>query len=120
MKKWVLAFALFAWLVPAAAEEGAQELGVDRIIMGTPWPLSLVWPRVAALGYPYGAIVYGRGPLFFVALREKMGTESFDAFIKEYTETLSWGIATPEFLQSLAEARCACDLDELFDEWVYP
>ena len=71
-------------------------------------------------GQEYGAIVYGRGPLFFVALREKMGTETFDAFIKEYTETLSWGIATPEFLQSLAEARCACDLDELFDEWVYP
>lgn len=68
----------------------------------------------------YGAIVYGRGPLFFVALRERMGTEPFDAFIKEYTETLSWGISTPEFLQSLAEQHCACELDDLFNEWVYP
>ncbi|HMB24566.1 MAG TPA: M1 family metallopeptidase [Anaerolineales bacterium] len=68
----------------------------------------------------YSAIVYGRGPLFFVALRDKMGTEAFDAFLKEYTETLSWGIATPETLQSLAEKHCACDLDNIFDEWVYP
>jgi aminopeptidase N len=68
----------------------------------------------------YGAIVYGRGPLFFVALREEMGTEKFDALLKEYTETLSWGIATPEVLQSLAERHCTCDLDALFNEWVYP
>jgi aminopeptidase N len=54
-----------------------------------------------------------------VALRERLGTETFDAFIKEYSETLSWGIATPEFLQSLAEKHCECDLDDLFKEWVY-
>jgi aminopeptidase N len=68
----------------------------------------------------YGAIVYGRGPLFFVALREEMGIEAFDAFLKEYTETLSWDIATPEFLQSLAEEHCSCDLDPIFNDWVYP
>jgi len=71
-------------------------------------------------GREYGAIVYGRGPLFFVALRERIGTEAFDAFLREYTETLSWGIATPETLQSLAEQHCVCELDDLFDEWVYP
>ena len=71
-------------------------------------------------GQEYGAIVYGRGPLFFVALREEMGQDTFDAFLKEYTETLSWGVATPEALQSLAEKHCACDLDDLFKEWVYP
>jgi hypothetical protein len=68
----------------------------------------------------YGAIVYGRGPLFFVALEQKMGKESFDAFLKDYTEQLCWGIATPEFLQSLAEKHCACDLDAFFQEWIYP
>ena len=71
-------------------------------------------------GQEYGAIVYGRGPLFFVALRQNMGTEAFDAFLKDYTATLSWDIATPEFLQSLAEKHCSCELDEIFDEWVYP
>jgi len=71
-------------------------------------------------GQEYSAIVYGRGALFFVALREEMGTEVFDAFLREYTETLSWGIATPETLQALAEKHCACDLDAIFNEWVYP
>ncbi len=71
-------------------------------------------------GAEYGAIVYGRGALFFVALRAEMGFEAFDAFLREYTESLSWGIATPEYLQSLAEQRCACELDILFQEWVYP
>lgn len=71
-------------------------------------------------GGAYGAIVYGRGPLFFEALQQEMGTDVFDQFIREYTETLSWGIATPEYLQSLAEKHCSCDLDALFNEWVYP
>jgi hypothetical protein len=71
-------------------------------------------------GQEYSAIVYGRGALFFVALRARMGEENFDAFMREHTETLSWGIATPESLQALAEKHCACDLDELFNEWVYP
>lgn len=77
-------------------------------------------PVAAYHGSEYGAIVYGRGPLFLEALREKMGASAFDAFLHEYTETLSWGIATPEIFQSLAEKNCACDLDELFEEWVYP
>ncbi len=67
----------------------------------------------------YGAIVYGRGPLFFVALRDEMGTETFDAFMKDYTTTLSWKISTPETLQSIAEQHCHCDLQSLFDDWVY-
>jgi hypothetical protein len=68
----------------------------------------------------YGAIVYGRGPLFFVALRDEMGTQAFDAFLKDYTQTLSWKISTPQTLQSLAEKQCSCDLQKIFEEWVYP
>jgi aminopeptidase N len=71
-------------------------------------------------GPEYSGIVYGRGPLFFVELREEMGTEAFDAFLKEYTEALSWEIATPEFLHSLTEKHCSCELDALFNQWVYP
>lgn len=81
-------------------------------------PISL--PVAEYEGQEYSAIVYGRGPLFFIALREEMGGEAYDEFLKEYTEQLAWGIATPEFLQSLAEENCACELDALFEEWVYP
>jgi len=71
-------------------------------------------------GAEYSAIVYGRGPLFFVAFRDEMGTDSFDAFLREYAESLSWEIATPQIMQALAEKHCACDLQNIFDEWVYP
>lgn len=71
-------------------------------------------------GAEYGAIVYGRGPLFFVALRDEMGADVFDAFLKDYTETLSWGLTTPEIIQALAEKHCACELNTRFEEWVNP
>ena len=71
-------------------------------------------------GAEYGAIVYGRGPLFFVALKEEMGMESFEQFLREYAETLSWEISTPETLQALAEKHCDCELDRIFGEWVFP
>ena len=77
-------------------------------------------PVASYHGAEYGAIVYGRGPLFFVALRDKMGTETFDTFLKEYTTSLTWKISTPEYLQSLAEQECSCNLDALFAEWIYP
>ena len=71
-------------------------------------------------GAQYGAIVYGRGPLFFAALKDVMGVEVFDRFLMDYTKTFSWNIATPETLQALAEKHCACELDSIFNEWVYP
>jgi hypothetical protein len=77
-------------------------------------------PVAKYTGQEYGAIVYGRGPLFFVALRDEMGIEAFDSFLKDYTQTLSWKISTPQTLQSLAEKHCSCDLQKIFDEWVYP
>jgi len=71
-------------------------------------------------GPSYGAIIYGRGAFFFEALREQMGEEDFDAFLKDYTESNSWGIATGEIMKTLAENHCNCDLTPLFDKWVTP
>ena len=67
--------------------------------------LHLRWERVAKefipIGMPakdyspkeYGAIVYGRGALFFEALAEEMGRESFNSFLRKYVDTYRWGIA---------------------------
>lgn len=68
----------------------------------------------------YGAIVYGRGPLFVEALREKMGDATFDAFILDYAMMERWRVATTQDFKALAEQHCSCDLTPLFDEWVYP
>ncbi|MGW8319698.1 MAG: M1 family aminopeptidase, partial [Candidatus Promineifilaceae bacterium] len=66
----------------------------------------------------YSGIIYGRGPLFFEALANQMGQETFSAFLRDYYEQNKWGITTGEELKALAEAHCACDLSPLFAEWV--
>jgi hypothetical protein len=70
-------------------------------------------------GADYGAIVYGRGPIFLNELAGTMGQETFDNFIRDYVETFRWQIATTEDFQTLAEEHCQCDLGPLFNEWVY-
>ncbi len=70
-------------------------------------------------GQEYGAIVYGRGPLFVAAMAEKMGQETFDEFLRDYYASHKWGIGTGSEFRRLAEKHCQCDLTALFDEWVY-
>jgi len=76
-------------------------------------------PVAAYSGSEYGAIVYGRGPLFLEALEERMGEETVDALLRDYYQTFRWSIATTEDFQRLAETHCECDLDAMFLEWVY-
>ena len=70
-------------------------------------------------GPEYSAIVYGRGPLFVETLAEKMGQDTFDSFLADYVSQYQWKVATTESFRQLAEAHCACDLGDLFEEWVY-
>lgn len=69
--------------------------------------------------FAYGAAIYGRGPLFFVALREQIGDESFNDFLRRYYTSFKFGIATTETLKTTAEQSCNCRLDELFEVWIY-
>ncbi|NJN79342.1 MAG: M1 family metallopeptidase [Anaerolineales bacterium] len=71
-------------------------------------------------GVEYSGIVYGRGALFFVELEKEIGSENFDEFMKNYVQNNAWDISTTEILQSQAEISCSCDLDDLFEEWIYP
>ena len=76
-------------------------------------------PAGAYIDNEYGAIVYGRGPLFVAALAEEMGQEKFDEFLRDYYESHKWGIGTGDAFKQLAEGHCQCDLTALFEEWVY-
>ena len=67
----------------------------------------------------YGAIVYGRGPLFVAALAEELGQKPFDEFLRDYYQSHKWGIGTSAAFRQLAEQHCQCDLTALFEEWVY-
>jgi aminopeptidase N len=68
----------------------------------------------------YSGIIYGRGGLFFEALRDEMGSENFDAFMKDYAKNNSWDIVTTEKLKAEAESHCKCDLTPIFEKWIYP
>lgn len=67
----------------------------------------------------YGSAIYGRGPLFFAELRLIMGEEPFFDFLKNYYQTYQFQIATTAGLQTSAEESCQCNLQTLFDQWVY-
>jgi len=67
----------------------------------------------------YGAVVYGRGPIFMETLAEQMGEETFGEFLRDYYDSHQWSIGTGEAFQQLAEEHCHCDLTSLFAEWVY-
>jgi len=68
----------------------------------------------------YTAIVYGRGPLFFLALRQQIGQATFDSLMHDYAATFAWDIATTDSFKKLAEQHCNCNLTPLFQEWVCP
>lgn len=96
--------------------EDALRLRWERV-EGAPIPVGM--PVAKYSGLEYGAIVYGRGALFIDALREEMGAEAFDAFMKDYVASFSWQIATTDGLKAMAEKSCNCDLSALFDTWIY-
>lgn len=45
--------------VVRAIDSVARGLGTKKILFGTPWPLALLGPRLASLGYSYSVIVHG-------------------------------------------------------------
>ena len=67
----------------------------------------------------YGAIVYGRGPIFLTTLHDAMGAAVFDQFLKDYYRKNMWENVTGEILKKTAEAACSCDLNGLFNKWVF-
>ncbi|WP_298817912.1 M1 family metallopeptidase [Chloroflexus sp.] len=66
----------------------------------------------------YVPVVYAKGALFFHALRQRIGEEAFQRFLVGYVESARYReIAGPDLLRA-AEQACACDLSDLFQDWV--
>jgi len=67
----------------------------------------------------YSVVVYRKGPLFFKALREAIGDDKFDAFLKTYFRQNRYGIATPEQMMAAAESVAnRAVVRSLFDQWI--
>ncbi len=77
-------------------------------------------PVAAYKGPEYSAIVYGRGPLFFLALHDRLGEATMLRFLQEYYRQYRWKIASPAELQDLLQKVSGQNLSDLFDQWVYP
>lgn len=70
-------------------------------------------------GGDYSTFVYLKGALFYQALRQRLGDDVFFEFLQRLYREYRYGFATAEDFQATAEATCDCELDPLFDEWVF-
>lgn len=68
----------------------------------------------------YGAIVYGRAALFFLALRDQVGEGKMAELLRRYYSEFAWRVANSGEFQALAESVSGQDLSALFNKWVYP
>jgi aminopeptidase N len=93
------------WMVPYQA---AVENGYDAVVN----------QPAAAFGPEYEVIVYGKGALFFEALRERLGEDLFRAVLRAYVERYRWRIATPDGFLRVAESVSGKDLDDLYGHWI--
>ena len=100
------------------ADAGFRAWLEDRARSGDKPDMPIGLPVSAYTSGEYSAIVYGRGPLFFDALKQKLGQANMDAFLADYTSTFQWKIATTAGLKQVAEQHCGCDLSALFKQWV--
>ena len=67
----------------------------------------------------YVTFVYLKGALFLEALRNKMGTYRFEHFLSTLYSQYRYDVLGAEDFQNTAERVCSCDLQELFNLWVY-
>ena len=65
----------------------------------------------------YSPVVYTKGALFFVELREMLGEEAFFEGLQSYYAQNRYEIALPEELLSAFEDSCGCQLDEFYSDW---
>jgi aminopeptidase N len=67
----------------------------------------------------YSAVVYRKGPLFFHALRQAIGDDKFDAFLKAYFRQNRYDIATAERMLVAAESVAdRATVRSLFGRWI--
>ncbi len=75
-------------------------------------------PVAAFSAEDYGPLVYGKGPLFFHALRQKVGDETYFAIMREYLRQHRYQIATPESFMRVAESVSGHDFDAIYKQWL--
>ncbi len=65
----------------------------------------------------YSVLVYEKGGLFFVALRDQIGDQAFFDALHTYYENNMYQLVPPEKLLSAFERGCDCDLSSFYKQW---
>lgn len=94
------------WLIPY---QYAVDNGVDAVVDQ---------PADAFRGN-YEVIVYGKAALFFHALQESVGDETYYAILRAYLKQYRYRIATADDFLRVAETVSGRDLQGVYNEWVY-
>jgi hypothetical protein len=89
--------------------EEAKENGQDRAVVG---PVADFSKR------EYGIFVYGKGPLFFNALRQEVGDEIYFKIMRTYYSEYKYNIADGDDLLEVIERVSGQDVDSLFERWM--
>ncbi len=92
-----------------APYQAAQEAGQDRAVAG---------PVASFSEGNYSAIVYGKGPLFFDAVRARLGDDAFFASLRAYLKAHRYGIAYPDDLIAAFDDTSGQKIDGLYDFWI--
>ncbi len=87
----------------------AQNLGTDRPVGG---------PVVGFDQATYINIVYSKGPLFFHAVRERIGDEAFFAALRDYVDRHRYGIAYADDLFDAFRRHSDISFDDLIAFWI--
>ncbi|RIK26174.1 MAG: hypothetical protein DCC55_40190, partial [Chloroflexi bacterium] len=69
-------------------------------------------------GLQYETIVYGKGALFYEALREELGDRNFFRFLHRYLERHRYGIVDTATWQAELAALQNPAVDALYAEWI--
>jgi aminopeptidase N len=69
-------------------------------------------------GAQYEAIVYGKGALFFGALREELGDRAFRSFLRDYLDDHRYEIVDQEDWEAALESLGNPLVMELYEKWI--
>jgi aminopeptidase N len=75
-------------------------------------------PIAAYSDEDYGAVVYGKGPLYFHALRQKVGEGKFWEILQTYFARHRYGVATPEDWLAAVKAVTGQEYRALYEQWI--
>jgi hypothetical protein len=72
----------------------------------------------AAFQGTYVALVYAKSALFFQALRERLGDETFFRAVQQFSTTYRYREASGEDWLAVVQETCGCDVQELYRDWI--